>query len=103
MKGMTKWIWGIALMFLFTGFFQPGFGQVVVIKKAPPVLRVEVKPAPPFARAVWIPGHWVWRGHTYVWVKGHWVKPRKGFTWVPGHWNKKRHGWVWIPGHWKRV
>ena len=40
----------------------------------PPPLRVEVRPARPHARAVWVPGHWKW------------VNRKVGYRWVPGHW-----------------
>ncbi len=75
----------------------------IYVKTAPPAVKVEVRPAPPYRGAVWVPGHWAWRHGRYVWVKGHWVKPRHGYVYVPGHWVKKRYGWVWVSGHWKRI
>ncbi|MBU1700656.1 MAG: YXWGXW repeat-containing protein [Candidatus Eisenbacteria bacterium] len=41
----------------------------------PPPPKIEIRPARPHARAVWVAGHWQWKG--------------------------KRNGHVWIPGHWK--
>lgn len=76
---------------------------VIFIKTAPPAVKIEVRPHAPFAKAVWIPGHWTWKRGRYVWAKGHYVKHRKGFAWVPGHWKKRRAGWVWVGGHWKRI
>ena len=40
----------------------------------PPPTRVEVRPARPGAKAVWVPGHWKWKGKKkgYVWIQGHW-------------------------------
>ena len=40
----------------------------------PPPLRVEVRPARPGPKAVWVPGHWKWRGRA------------RGHVWIPGHW-----------------
>ena len=77
--------------------------RTVYVKKAPPAVKVEVKPAPPYKNAVWISGRWVWKKNTHVWVAGHWVKPRSGYAWVPGHWVKKRQGWIWIDGHWRKI
>ncbi|MBD3334405.1 MAG: hypothetical protein GF355_02720 [Candidatus Eisenbacteria bacterium] len=42
----------------------------------PPPAKVEVRPARPHARAVWVPGHWKWRGRA------------RGYVWVPGHWKR---------------
>ena len=78
-----------------------GCAGVVVVRKAPPTPRVEVRTARPGPRAVWIDGHWKWKGKRYVWVKGRWVKNPKG-VWVPGHWKKTRRGHVWVKGYWKR-
>jgi hypothetical protein len=40
----------------------------------PPPAKVEVRPAAPGPKAVWVPGHWKWHGR------------RRGYDWVPGHW-----------------
>lgn len=76
---------------------------VIVVKKQPPAVKIELKPAKPFANAIWVPGHWNWNGNNFVWVKGHWKKPRHGFVWVPGHWKKQRGGYVWVSGRWKKI
>jgi len=48
-------------------------GGCAPLPPAPP-LRVELRPASPGPRAVWVPGHWKWRGRArgYVWIPGHW-------------------------------
>jgi hypothetical protein len=28
----------------------------------------------PAARAVWVPGHWVWTGYTWAWQPGYWAR-----------------------------
>ncbi|MCH8126231.1 YXWGXW repeat-containing protein [candidate division KSB1 bacterium] len=75
--------------------------RAVYVKTAPPAKRADVRPARPFAKAVWIAGFWRWNGNKYVWLKSKWVKPQKGFKWVPGHWKNSSRGYRWIPGHWK--
>lgn len=93
----------ITIIFLFiTGFSTQCASRTIYVKTAPPAVRVTVKPARPFAKAVWMAGHWAWRGKKYVWVSGKWVKPRSGYVYVPGQWVKKRRGWVWVGGHWKK-
>jgi hypothetical protein len=91
------------IMAIFWTFSANCAPRKVYVKKAPPTVKVEVKPAAPYKNAVWISGHWAWRSNKHVWVAGHWVKPRNGHAWVPGHWVKKRRGWVWIGGHWKKL
>jgi hypothetical protein len=48
------------------------------VKPPPPPAKVEVRPVPPHQHAVWVPGHWKWKG------------PKKGYTWMPGHWRVHR-------------
>ena len=53
-----------------------GMGCTTYVRPAPPVSRVEVKPAKPYKSAVWVPGHWKWKNR------------RAGYVWVPGHWRR---------------
>lgn len=101
-KFMRYGILMLLLVFVM-GFATHCASRTIYVRKAPPKVRVEVRPAPPFKAAVWIPGHWQWKHGRYVWVPGRWIKARRGYAWVPGHWAKRPRGWVWIPGHWKRV
>jgi len=80
----------------------PPPAQEEVVQEAPPAPIVEVRPAAPFAGAVWIPGYWRWSGHHHVWVGGHYSAPRAGWTWEPNHWEHTPRGWVHRPGHWRR-
>jgi len=50
--------------------------RIVRERPAPPLPRVEVRPASPCVGAVWVPGHWEWRSR------------RRGYVWIPGHWNR---------------
>src|ERR1700744_4340508 len=62
---------------------------------------VYVRPAAPYAGAVWIEGDWVWSGGTYVHRQGHWERPRNGRTWVAGSWYHGSRGYAWRRGHWR--
>jgi len=44
--------------------------QPLPVPPPPPPLRAEVKPPKPHRKAVWIAGHWLWKGKAigYVWV-----------------------------------
>lgn len=61
----------------------PGPPQTAQPKRAfievpypPPAALVEVVPErPKDDAAVWLDGHWVWRGRYYVWQRGGWVIP----------------------------
>ena len=80
----------------------PAPAEEVVVQQAPPEPIVEVRPATPFANAVWIPGYWQWNGYRHVWVGGHWSAPRAGWVWEPHHWQQTPRGWVHVRGHWRR-
>ena len=91
----------VTLFLLFSGGCA---SRVVYVHKGPPPLKVEVKTAPPYPKAVWISGHWAWNRHadSYVWISGHWVAKPKGKVWVSGHWKETPRGWVWVKGRWQR-
>ena len=50
---------------------------IVYDRPEPPAPKVEIRTASPYPGAVWVPGHWKWRGRGrgYVWVPGHWRRP----------------------------
>jgi hypothetical protein len=50
----------------------------------PPAAFAEVVPPAPIKGALWIDGHWGWRGSTYVWQRGGWVSPPVGARYA--HW-----------------
>ncbi len=90
--------WALAA-FLF--ILSAGCAGTVYVDKAPPPPKQEAKPAKPGPKAVWMSGHWEWKGGRYVWKSGHWVRNAKGKTWVAGHWDKRGKRYVWVKGHWK--
>ena len=65
----------------------------------PPAVEIEARVGRPSPYAVWIDGHWAWRGHAYYWVPGYWERHPHG-RWVPGNWAPQRRGYVWRRGHW---
>jgi len=91
----------LAAVALVAGFSLFGCTRTVYVDTEPPPPQAEVRPASPAPNAVWIDGHWNWRGGRYVWVPGHWDRNPKG-SWVAGHWDKRGRRWVWVPGHWRR-
>jgi hypothetical protein len=81
----------------------PAPAQEIVVQQAPPPDIVEVRPAAPWAGAVWIPGYWHWNGARHVWVGGHWSAGRPGWAWEPHRWVRgPGGGWHYAPGHWRR-
>ncbi len=60
---------------LFIMEFAPACSTTTYVRPAPPPLRVEVRAPRPHAKAVWVPGHWRWKGRRrgrHVWIPGHW-------------------------------
>lgn len=47
----------------------------VEVPYPPPAALVEVVVQPAPENAVWVDGHWVWRGRYYVWQRGGWLRP----------------------------
>jgi hypothetical protein len=77
---------------------------VIYLPSAPPAEIVEVQPAPPDGRAIWVwhKGHWRWDGRQYVWHPGHWMeRPPHMAEWVPPHWERHPNGWFLVEGHWR--
>jgi YXWGXW repeat-containing protein len=75
----------------------------VYVRVAPPARVVEVRPAAPGPRYIWVEGFHRWDGHAYAWVPGRWALPPKGrAAWVPGHWAHGSRGWFFVEGHWRR-
>ena len=72
----------------------------VAVEEAPPEAVAELRPAAPFAGAVWIPGYWAWHGRHHVWVGGHWSAPRAGNSWEADRWEHRGRQWVHVRGHW---
>lgn len=79
----------------------PSFADVVV-KIAPPAMRVETRPPAPGPEFAWRPGYWRWGGKEHVWVGGEYVRrPHPGAEWIEGRWDRRGGDFVWIEGRWK--
>ncbi|MDD1966462.1 YXWGXW repeat-containing protein [Pseudomonas putida] len=79
----------------------PSYAQEIIIRQAPPPMRMEPVPGgrPGYA---WDRGHWRWEGRGYVWAPGHWQRVRPNARWQPGHWVARGPNWYWIEGRWVR-
>lgn len=96
---MKKQLLGLAAAVMLGG--GAVYAQAVV-RVAPPLPVVEVRPVASGPKYVWTGGYYRWYGGRYVWTAGRWVyPPRPGVVWVPGHWAQRSGGWVWIQGHWR--
>jgi len=83
--------------------YQPPAPPVheVVIGTPPPAPIEEIRPAIPFAGAIWLPGFWNWQGARHVWVAGRWSASPAGHAWEAHRWEHRPDGqWVHHPGHW---
>lgn len=73
----------------------------VTVQSAPPPVRPAVATRPPQpAGALWVDGHYSWRG-TWVWVDGHWETPRAGFVWTAPAVVQVQGGFRYHPGYWR--
>jgi hypothetical protein len=63
-------------------------GPTVVIAEAPPAPLVPLSdlPAPPFAGAIWVRGHWTQGADGFTWVDGSFITPKPGHVFVPPRW-----------------
>ena len=76
--------------------------KVLVVKRRPPVVRVEVRTPRPSRRHVWVGGHWHYRGGRFVWIRGHWVvRPHARAVFVRPRWSRQGDGWVFVSGYWR--
>jgi hypothetical protein len=89
---------GILLALTGTLFTSCYGGYYVTARPAEPYY---VRPASPYAGAVWIDGEWVWRGGRYAYLGGHWERPRAGHAWVRGAWRSGPRGYTWHKGYWR--
>jgi hypothetical protein len=79
----------------------PVVAQPIVTETAPPDPIVEVRPAVPYAGALWIPGYWHWHGNRHFWVGGRWSAPHPGHVWEPHRWERDGNRWRFVVGRWR--
>jgi WXXGXW repeat (2 copies) len=90
----------VGSMLMFTSA-PASYAAELVVKVAPPALRVEVVPRSPGAGYAWRPGYWRWNGYHHVWTGGVYLRrPHPGAEWTAGRWEDRPGGHVWIGGHW---
>ncbi|MGH8024084.1 MAG: YXWGXW repeat-containing protein [Limisphaerales bacterium] len=69
--------------------------------EAPPPPESEVIPPQPNMTFVWTPGYWDWRGR-WVWAHGYWgPRLHPGAIWIRGHWFYRGHHRYWMRPHWQ--
>ena len=74
----------------------------LVIRIAPPHIRIESRGRPPSRDHVWISGYHRWDGDAYTWEPGRWERrPRPRAQWVAHHYVRRDGGWVFVEGHWR--
>jgi len=67
----------------------------------PPAPIIVARPPRPSGLHIWIEGHHVVRGGTWVWVHGRWERPpHRDMVWVRSHARRRGEVWFWSPGYW---
>ena len=84
------------------GSGYPAGEAVAVATVPPPAPYYEVRPAVPYAGAVWFSGYWNWYGGRYVWAPGYWGAGRPGYVWHPYRWAPHGGRWNLYAGGWGR-
>ncbi|MEO8905860.1 MAG: hypothetical protein ABI488_25235 [Polyangiaceae bacterium] len=58
--------------------------QYLPVPYPPPAAFAETVPPRPDREALWVDGHWAWRGGNFVWQRGGWLKVPPGTHYA--HW-----------------
>lgn len=75
---------------------------LVQVWSPPPPARVEIVPAEPAPRDVWVDGEWIWRRSQWAWLPGRWVAPPPGLQFSPWVFVRGQDGRFWYaPGVWR--
>jgi hypothetical protein len=86
-------------------FIPPGHRRApveVVVKEAPPAIRVEAMTARPSVAHIWVPGFWVWESGSYVWTKSVWIlPPEPAAVWVQPRYEQRASVHIMISGYWR--
>lgn len=86
-------------------FIPPGHRRApveIIVKAAPPALRVETRSAPPSERHVWVAGYWVWEANAYVWTPAIWLlPPEPAAIWVAPRHEQRSGVTIYISGFWR--
>jgi hypothetical protein len=77
--------------------------QYVVVREAPPPVRIERRPAPVSTAQIWIDGFWNWDNQHYVWVGGRYeIPPQRDVVWVAPRYDHDTQGYRFTPGRWSK-
>ncbi len=77
-------------------------GAEIVVKVAPPKMRVEKRAASPGQGYVYTNGYHRWDGNKYEWTPGEWKQPpHEHAKWVDHRWEHRKNGYVYVEGHWQ--
>jgi hypothetical protein len=86
-------------------FIPPGHRRApveVVVKQAPPAVRIEVQSARPSPAHIWVPGYWTWEVSAYVWTPSVWVlPPEPTAVWVQPRYEPRSGINIYISGFWR--
>src|SRR5687768_2614406 len=77
--------------------------EYVMVNQPPPPVQetVEVVPAKPHADAIWVAGHFEWRG-SWIWIAGSWgMPPEPGCVWEDPVYVRVDNGYRYHPGYWR--
>jgi len=91
----------LALIFAGAMAATSSYAADIVVKIAPPRIRVEKRGRAPGPGYAWQPGYHRWDGNGYVWEPGRWERvPRAHARWIAPRWEHRKNGWVFIEGRW---
>ena len=71
----------------------------LVVEDVPPPPREEIVVSRP--GHIWVHGHWMRPGRTWVWRGGYYERERSDQVYVEGRWERRGRGHVWIDGGWR--
>jgi hypothetical protein len=66
-----------------------------------PIETVQIRPAMPYANAVWIDKEWAWKEGRYSEVPGYYREPRLYRTHYVGQWENTPRGHRYVKGRWR--
>lgn len=81
---------------------RPAVDREIIVRRAPPTTRVELRTEAPSRNHIYTSGYWHWTGADYEWVPGRWVARRSATSvWHDGEWVSRGGGFAWSPGYWE--
>jgi len=59
---------------------EPRADGAIEVAHPPPAALPEIVSKSPSTDALWLDGHWIWRGQSWAWQRGGWIRVPKGTT-----------------------